>query len=370
MEQSGGASVRAGNSAKTKSNGDASPAHYIHYKLFGLALAIAFMAVAVWPFDETLINMVCISRVGHVATPLWWEALKGVRVFGKAEILLVLGILLAIHRRKQVAVSACVAILLASIIVTPAKLIVGRSRPDGSDRMSFPSGDVASLAAFVVPVASASPAIRLVGFAGVVAVGAVRVANGFHFPSDVLAGMAIGIFVGAIVLSAKFSLKPKTRRLVRRSWLAAALGCLVLIHVFLPSVGNFRTFFGIFGPLTVLLAVSPFIRAWLRSRRKRDKRLLFVAVYSVGAPVLAVVLWFVAKLVPVLKVRAPALLPADPVPVWTVIGMGSVLAAMILFSVREYRAGRYRSTLGVFIAGMAGLFFIIFSFAASHGWIG
>jgi hypothetical protein len=303
-----------------------------------------------------------------VATPLWWEALKGLRVFGKAEILLVIGFLLAIHGRKQAAVCAWIAVLLASIIVTPTKLIVGRPRPDGSNNMSFPSGDVASLAAFVVPIASTFPAVKPVAFAGVVAVGAVRVANGFHFPSDVLAGIAIGILAGAVVLSTRFSLKPRPRRLLRRSWLAAALGVLILIHLFVPGLGNFRTFFSIFGPAAALLGISPFLRARLRSRRQTGRRFLSGMICSFGGVSLAVTLWFALRLMPGLRIGLPALVPADPGPLWTIFGMGCVLAAMVLLSLREYGAERYRSTVGVLAAGMAGLFFIIVSFVASHGW--
>ncbi len=361
--------MSARNSTKVKFNRTISSAQHVRYGLFGLAAVTAVLAIIVWPFDESLSNMLCISRVGHVATPLWWEAVKGVRVFGKAEILFFLGFLLAIHGRKQTAVYACIAVLLASLLVTPTKFIVGRSRPDGSNHMSFPSGDVASLAAFVVPVASALPVIRPIAFAGVAAVGAVRVANGFHFPSDILAGIAIGIFAGAIVLSVRFSLKPWTRRLARRSWLAAVLGGLILVHIFVPSVGNFRTFFAIFGPAAVLVAVSPFIRALLGDRKKMDKRLLFVAISSMGGCLLVIISWFVLRLVPALKIKLPGL-PADPAPVWTIVGMGAVLAAMISFGIREYAAERYRSTLGVLTAGMAGLFFIILTFATSHGWIG
>jgi membrane-associated phospholipid phosphatase len=362
-------SNNADNLATAKSNGDVSSTRRrIRYGLFGLAVVIGFVGVIIWPFDETLSEMLCISRVGHVATPLWWEALKGVRVFGKAEILIVLGFLLAIHRRKQAAVCACTAMLLASLIVTPTKLIVGRPRPDGSNNMSFPSGDVASLAAFVVPIASTFPVVRPVAFAGVVAVGAVRVANGFHFPSDILAGIAIGIFAGAIVLSMKFSLKPRARRLLRRSWLALGLGILILLHLFLPRVGNFRTFFTIFGPSVALLAVAPFIRAWLRTRRQTDKRLLSGLIFSFGGVALAVTSWFVLTLVPALRVRLPALVPADPGPVWAITGMGCVLAGMTLLGAREYDAKRYRSTVGVMAAGMAGLLFVILPFVASHGW--
>ncbi len=359
----------AGDVTKAKSGGDVSlTRHPIRYGLFGLAVASAVAGVMIWPFDEILSDMLCISKVGHVATPLWWEALKGVRVFGKGEILFLLGFLLAIHRRKQVAVSACIAILLASLVVTPIKLVIGRPRPDGSNKMSFPSGDVASLTAFFVPIASAFPAMRPVAFAGVLTVGAVRVANGFHFPSDIFAGVAIGIFAGAIVLSMKFSLNPRFRRLLRRSWLAAVLGILILIHFFLPGVGNFRTFFSILGPTVALLAVAPFIRAWLRTRRHTDRRLLLGVICSFWGIGLVVTSWFVLTLVPALRVRLPSLEPADPGPVWAIIGMGCVLLVMTFLSLREYGSERYRSTLGILTAGVVGLIFTIISFVASHGW--
>ena len=359
----------ADNARKAKFNDDVLPRrHRIRYGLFGLAVVMAFAAGLVWPFDETLSDLLCISRVGHVATPLWWEALKGVRVFGKAEVLFVLGFLLAIHGRKQTAVLACIAVLLAGLIVTPMKLIIARPRPDGSNKMSFPSGDVASLTAFLVPIASTLPAMRPIAFAGLVAVGAVRVSNGFHFPSDVLAGVAIGIVAGAVVLSTKFSLKSRVRQLLRRSWIAAALGILFFIHFFLPSMGNFRTFFSIFGPSVGLIAVAPFIRARLRAKRPFGGRLLVGMIYSLGGITLGVASWFVLALVPALEVRLPAIEPADPAPIWAIIGLGCVLLVMTFLSLREYGAKRYRSTVGILAAGVVGLCCIILIFVAFHGW--
>jgi membrane-associated phospholipid phosphatase len=361
---------KGSNAAKGKFTDDVPPRrHPIRYGLLGLAVVIAFAAVLVWPFDEMLSDMLCISRVGHVATPLWWEALKGVRVFGKAEILFVLGFLLAIHRRKQVAVSACIAVLLAGLIVTPMKLVIARPRPDGSNMMSFPSGDTASLTAFLVPIASAIPAVRPIALAGVAAVGAVRVSNGFHFPSDILVGVAIGIVAGAIALSVKSSLKPQVRRLLRRSWLAAALGIFFIIHFFLPAVGNFRTFFSIFGPSVVLLAVAPFIRARLRTKRAVSRSLLFGTIYSLGGIAAVASSWFVVALVPALGVGLPGIdAPADPGPVWAIIGLGCVLLVMSLFALKEYGAKRYRSTLGILAAGVVCLCLTILVFVAWHGW--
>ena len=342
--------------------------HRIRYGLLGLAVVMAFAAVLVWPFDEKLSYLLCISRVGHVATPLWWEALKGVRVFGKAEVLLVLGFLLAIHRRKQIAVLACIAVLLSGLIVTPMKLIVGRPRPDGSNKMSFPSGDIASLTAFLVPIASTIPAMRPIAIAGVVAVGTVRVSNGFHFPSDILAGVSIGIVAGALVLMLKFTLKPQVRRWLRRSWIAAGLGILFFIHLFAPSVGNFRTFFSIFGPSVALLAVAPFTRAWLRTRRHMDRPLLFGVIYSLGGIALVVTLWFVLALIPELGVKLPGIEPADPGPVWAILGLACDLLVTAFLGLREYGAKRYGSTVGILAAGVVGLCCIIVIFGAFHGW--
>jgi membrane-associated phospholipid phosphatase len=83
----------------------------------------------------------------------------------------------------------------------------GRSRPDGSDHESFPSGHAADSAVFTTLASRnleylpLSPCQRTIARAGLGAltVGTAwgRVEAGKHFPSDVLAGAAIGHFFGA-----------------------------------------------------------------------------------------------------------------------------------------------------------------------------
>jgi len=328
------------------------------YRLYALAAVSAVLAAVVWPFDRAVSDMFCISRVGHGTTYLWWEVLKGVEVFGKGDVLILLGFLLAIHRWKQVAVSACIALLLASLVVTPMKLLIGRPRPDESSNKSFPSGDIAALTAFLVPIASAFPVIRPVAFAGVATVGAVRVANGFHFPSDIFAGITIGIVAGCVVGSLKFFINPRARRLLRRSWLAAALGIIVLIALFLPGAGNVRMFLSIFGPAAALLAVAPFIRARLRTRSQADKRLLFWVICFLSAALLGIS-WLVVGLASRFGVKFPSLVMTDPSLVWSVIGMGCTLLALIYLGLREYGGGRYRSTAGILTASIVPFILII-----------
>jgi undecaprenyl-diphosphatase len=89
-----------------------------------------------------------------------------------------------------------------------AKRLVGRSRPDrvrhAAGKLprtsSFPSGHAAAAAAFATGVALERPALAVPvgGLAAVV--GASRVVARAHFPSDVLAGFALGTAAGLVTL--------------------------------------------------------------------------------------------------------------------------------------------------------------------------
>jgi membrane-associated phospholipid phosphatase len=65
---------------------------------------------------------------------------------------------------------------------------------------SFPSGHAASAAAFATGVALELPVLAVPVGALAAAVGASRVVTGVHFPSDVVAGFAIGITAGLLTV--------------------------------------------------------------------------------------------------------------------------------------------------------------------------
>jgi len=82
------------------------------------------------------------------------------------------------------------------------KRLVGRTRPAGRRlrTTSFPSGHAASAAAFATGVALEVPALALPAGGLAAAVGASRVISRVHYPSDVLAGFALGTVAGLLTL--------------------------------------------------------------------------------------------------------------------------------------------------------------------------
>lgn len=116
------------------------------------------------------------------------------------------------HRNEMFATNAAIAVFKASVVGTAAKFIVGRHRPtgpdggDNADRFtpfsttekdtSFPSGH--TLTAFSVASVWAYDKPReryeAYGLAGLV--GLSRIILGAHWPSDVLAGAALGMAQG------------------------------------------------------------------------------------------------------------------------------------------------------------------------------
>ena len=111
-------------------------------------------------------------------------------------------------KSKGIAVGAA-ASLLTGGITSAVKNWSNRTRPDGSDTDSFPSGHSSSASAYATLAARNVQFIDMganyrrtmeIGF-GVIAAGTAwaRVEAGVHYPSDVLAGMALGHFVAAFI---------------------------------------------------------------------------------------------------------------------------------------------------------------------------
>ncbi len=94
---------------------------------------------------------------------------------------------------------AAESMIYAGLMTQGIKLITGRTRPDGSDNMSFPSGHVSSVAAFAASVSEwydwrpeiAIP-LHILPLAAVYS----RPVTFKHYPSDVFAGFILGEVIG------------------------------------------------------------------------------------------------------------------------------------------------------------------------------
>ena len=95
------------------------------------------------------------------------------------------------------------AILLANVVVTPIKFIAQRERPDGSNRLSFPSGHSANAFAMTTVLARRyGPKLAMPLYALTAVVPAARIDRNRHFFSDVIAGSILGVVAGyAVTLS-------------------------------------------------------------------------------------------------------------------------------------------------------------------------
>jgi membrane-associated phospholipid phosphatase len=106
-------------------------------------------------------------------------------------------------------------ILLVTALKAPLKLVVARTRPhmlldqgvhevrllgpNEKPWRSFPSGHTANSVVLARALARYWPEARLPAYALATAVALARVSRGAHYPSDVLAGVLIGVLAETIV---------------------------------------------------------------------------------------------------------------------------------------------------------------------------
>ncbi len=110
---------------------------------------------------------------------------------------------------KQLALVMIIGIAVTAVIVLVIKFTVRRRRPQGewgriyrsTDPHSFPSGHAARSSMLAVIALGLGPLwLGLSLLVWVPLVGLARIILGVHYPSDILAGMALGILMGVLVL--------------------------------------------------------------------------------------------------------------------------------------------------------------------------
>jgi undecaprenyl-diphosphatase len=182
-----------------------------------LACAGVALAIVVWGFLQLdlpvarflrSIQSEWLDRASHLGNSLG----SGWVLAGLSITLFVAGWLLKRATLRQAGLDGLIAHAAAAVVVQTLKHLIGRPRPrmthgggfqfgpswdSGLD--SFPSGHAAASLAVAAVLARHFPraAWLFYGAAGVVAVS--RVVRGSHFPTDAVAGLCLGMVVGAIV---------------------------------------------------------------------------------------------------------------------------------------------------------------------------
>jgi len=225
--------------------------------------------------------------------PDHWHRIGWVNAFrqlGKAYVLMWLVLLWGLMTNHwRATVTVCVALALVALTVCPLKAIAHRKRPGQQIALaavpvarghapswisyaSFPSGDTATVFAVATVLMVFSRRIWApVFFMAAASVGWLRITMLAHYPSDVLAGVLIGVLAGwfAIRLAKRW---PWVDRLEMTGWARAVLGG--LLAVVLPLIGpligivSLEVFVRIYGIPVMLLML---LGAWISRMRPQTR---------------------------------------------------------------------------------------------------
>ncbi|MDY6776953.1 MAG: phosphatase PAP2 family protein [Candidatus Nanohaloarchaea archaeon] len=140
-----------------------------------------------------------------VRTPLLTSFFTSVTAFGSVTgvAAIIIGILAAGHR--ETAFLAFVAAVSASLVENVLNLLVRRPRPPVDALVhtwtsSFPSGHAALAFALAPVLSQAAPSARIYLYLLAALIAISRVYLGAHYPSDVVAGAAVGLGAGLLVV--------------------------------------------------------------------------------------------------------------------------------------------------------------------------
>jgi len=162
-----------------------------------LILALALLALASSPWDRQMSD--ALFRNAALQGDKSLRALLELfGTLGKGDVAFLAVLIAGSCGMRKKATAALIALLVCACLVWPLKVAVGRERPRERDAHSFPSGDTATSATVAFSLAGGSGAAGVAGGALTAVVGVYRVYCGAHYPSDVLAGAAVGVLSGAL----------------------------------------------------------------------------------------------------------------------------------------------------------------------------
>ena len=241
------------------------------------------------------------------------EFLELFRPFGQGDVILLIAAGLGLCGARRRALHIIIALAVVAVLIMPFKIGVGRERPAFKNFQSFPSGDVATAAAFMTPLACLSPWMLPAAALVTGGVASERVYYGRHYASDALAGGGFGVLSGAIALAIlrRWNWCPKRRWFALAGLLVAASPWVTYVRLHhVPYLIDVLRNWGPFGALLILaFYLSVLARRQNREDRSSERRKsspgigfrLILSVITASGIALIVAPWFM----PIFGVRIP-----------------------------------------------------------------
>ena len=174
---------------------------HLHSKAYSFILPAGLIAYGALSFEVHPIRRFdyYVRSEVHASDPNFHTKLDNFTVF--VPVLLTYGLNLAGDEGKNRFADRTALLGLSTAFMTlstfPLKSATHRLRPDGSDRLSFPSGHTAAAFAFAEFMSQEygdkSPVYSVIGYSFATATGVLRMYNRAHWFSDVVAGAGFGI---------------------------------------------------------------------------------------------------------------------------------------------------------------------------------
>ena len=186
------------------------------------AATFVVLTAAIWVFGTVTLDRQVFDAIGALATPGVVSALKVVNYAGEKLVLIpAMVVLYAVFPRARRRWWIWAALMLTAPTAEGlVKLMVGRARPMG-EGFAFPSGHATAAAAYFgalfylagsISAPTLRVGIRAIALVVIVLVALARIVLRAHWPSDVLAGSALGLaLASAAALAASVQLRAADR---------------------------------------------------------------------------------------------------------------------------------------------------------------
>ncbi|MCF7790435.1 MAG: phosphatase PAP2 family protein [Victivallales bacterium] len=176
----------------SKKNNIVRPAVFI---IIGIAFLVLALILHPWDYVYKDFIQNCFFQRNRI--PAFDYFVDLIATLGKGDMIAIIIVVIAAKGLRKTAFNIALSMLIMAVIVWSLKPTVQRERPNGSNNVSFPSGDTATTSAFFGAAAVEYPPVTPM-FIAAPAVGFVRTYKNAHYLSDVTAGLGFGLIAVGI----------------------------------------------------------------------------------------------------------------------------------------------------------------------------